>query len=309
MIYTVTINPAIDCIMTIDNFKLGVVNRANRQNVYAGGKGLNVSTMLTTLGVENVALGFVAGFTGLEIESQLQARGCRTDFIHLTEGMSRINIKLITDKESEINGNGPNICVDQLNLLLQKLDELEQPQMIILSGSVPYSLNDKAYVTIIKHQRQVKKLEKIVVDAPGNLLLNTLPYHPFLIKPNKQEMEELFSTRITEQNEIISCAAKLQKMGAENVLVSLGADGAVLLTENGHVFRTEVPLLKQSIRNTVGAGDSMIAGFVTGYLRNYDYEEALNYGVAAGSATAVSDELGTRETTEKIYKEIYCRSK
>ncbi|MEY8518036.1 1-phosphofructokinase [Lachnospiraceae bacterium 29-84] len=300
MIYTVTFNPSLDYIVNVEDFTLGAVNRTTKELVYPGGKGINVSLVLKNLGVENTALGFLAGFTGIEIERALQEWGCFTDFIRIPEGMSRINLKLKSQEESEINGQGPKISEQCLQKLYQKLDGLLPGDVLVLAGSIPNSMPDSSYEDILA--RMEGKQIRAVVDATGSLLINVLKYHPFLIKPNNHELEEIFHTPMDSKETIVAYARKLQEMGAENVLVSMAGDGAILVSADGQVFGSKAP--KGNVINSVGAGDSMVAGFLTGYLNRQDYEEAFHLGIAAGSASAFSERLATREEAEGILRQM-----
>lgn len=289
MVYTVTFNPALDYVVRVDGFQVGEVNRTSREEIQLGGKGINVSTVLSHLGVDNVALGFLAGFTGQALEEGLRREGIRTDFIWLDQGLTRINVKIKAGQESEINGQGPNIDAAALDRLFQKLDKLERDDVLIVSGSVPSTLPGDIY------ERILARLEgrgiHFVVDATRDLLCNVLPYHPFLIKPNNLELGEIFGRTLNTDEEIRECAAQLQQRGARNVLVSMAGDGSLLVDETGGCHRLGVP--KGQVRNSVGAGDSMVAGFVAGWLKTGDYAYAQRLGAAAGSATAFSDGLAT----------------
>ena len=296
MIYTITFNPSLDYIMKVKDFEEGETNRSYQENVYPGGKGFNVSTILQRLGLENTALGFIAGFTGKEIKNQLEKRGFNLDLCVLDEGISRINVKMKSKKETEINGNGPNINDVNLDELLSKLDCLNKGDILILAGSIPLSLPDDIYERIIK--RLISKEIKVVVDATDKLLSNVLPYHPYLIKPNHRELEELFKTKINNQEEIIFYAKKLKQQGAANVLVSLGKDGALLVSEDNHVYACNSG--SGTLINSVGSGDSMVAGFIAGYLKSKSYQEAIHLGSACGSATAFSDDLAEKAMIDKV---------
>ncbi len=300
LIYTLTINPALDYVVSTKNFQMGMTNRTEEETLLPGGKGINVSMMLHNLGVESVALGFVAGFTGEEIRRRAEEFGCKTRFITINEGFSRINIKLIDTEGTELNGKGPVIDKESLNSLLAELDTLKTEDIMILAGSVPASLPSSIYQDICK--RLKKKGLKVVVDATGDLLLGVLPMHPFLIKPNHYELSEIFGISLATQEEVIPYAKKLQEMGAENVLVSMAGAGAVLIAQNGNVYRLPAP--KGQLVNGVGAGDSMVAGFIAGYLHNQDYEKAFRMSVAAGSASAFSPLLATGEEVEKLLKQM-----
>lgn len=296
MIYTVTFNPALDYVVRMDELALGQVNRTVSEDVQLGGKGINVSWVLRELGHENVALGFVAGFTGKAIEDGLAAKGVATDFIHLPAGLTRINVKLKAGEETEINGKGPDISAEALEELYHKLDALGEGDVLVLAGSIPASMPSDVYESILARLEGKKVL--CAVDATRDLLVNVLKYRPFVIKPNNHELGEIFGRTLTTDEEIRECAAKLQEQGARNVLVSMAGDGAMLLDENGICHRLAAH--KGKVKNSVGAGDSMVAGFLAGYLDSGDYEQALRVGSAAGSATAFSDVLATRPEIEAL---------
>lgn len=300
MIYTVTFNPCLDYIVSVDDFTLGRVNRTTKELVYPGGKGINVSLVLKNLGMESTALGFTAGFTGTEIEQALQRWGCYTDFIRVEDGMSRINIKLRSNEESEINGQGPKISKEALEQLYEKLDAMTSEDVLVLAGSIPGSMPDSSYELIM--ERVAAKNMKVAVDATGDLLVNVLKYHPFLIKPNNHELEEIFHTPMDSNATIIVHAKKLQQMGAKNVLISMAGDGAILVSEDGEVRQSPAP--KGKVVNSVGAGDSMVAGFLTGYLTTGNYGEAFRMGIATGSASAFSERLATKPEVEEILKKL-----
>ncbi|CUX69912.1 Tagatose-6-phosphate kinase [Clostridium sp. C105KSO15] len=300
MIYTVTFNPALDYVVRVDHFALGEVNRTEQERIYYGGKGLNVSAVLSTLGYGNTALGFVAGFTGEEIERGVKGLGFRSDFIRVEKGLSRINVKLKSQEETEINGMGPEITGEDVTQLFEKLDRLTAGDVLVLSGSIPKSINDDIY------ERIMESLDgrgvRIVVDATKDLLINVLPYHPFLIKPNNHELGEMFGVTLHGPEEIIDYGKRLQKKGARNVLISMAGDGAILITEEEEVFRMGVP--KGTVKNSVGAGDSMVAGFIAGYLENGSFEHALRLGSAAGSASAFSEGLAGKEDIMRLYEKL-----
>ena len=296
MIYTVTFNPALDYIVNMDNLKLGETNRSTSEMILSGGKGINVSIVLKNLGFDNVALGFVAGFTGEEIENGTRKLGITTDFIHLKEGLSRINVKLKASEETEVNGTGPIISENELNALYGKLENLKKDDILVLAGSVPNTLPQDIYEKIMEMLQD--KGIKIVVDATKDLLLNVLKYKPFLIKPNNHELSEIFGVEIKTEQKIIDYAKKLQDKGARNVLVSRAGDGAILIAENGDIYKSPAP--KGKVVNSVGAGDSMVAGFIAGYLKNNNYEEAFKTGVASGSASAFSKYLAKKEEILEI---------
>lgn len=296
MIYTVTFNPSLDYIVTVKDFKTGVVNRTVDEIIYPGGKGINVSMVLKNLGYDNTALGFMAGFTGDEICRLLEEKGVKADFIHVKKGVSRINVKLRSNEESEINGMGPAIEEKDIEKLYEKLDQLQDGDVLVLAGSIPSVMPESMYMDIMKHL-QNKKLD-IAVDATKDLLVNVLPYHPFVIKPNNHELGEIFGVTITEKDDVVKYAKKLQEKGARNVLISMAGDGAVLVTEDGQEFRAEAP--KGELKNSVGAGDSMVAGFIAGYLATKDYGEAFKMGVCTGSASAFSEELATKAEVQAL---------
>ena len=301
MIYTVTFNPAIDYIVRMNDKLLpGMTNRSDSEDCYFGGKGINVSTILKNLGLESTALGFTAGFTGKAIEESVIGKGIIADFIHLDEGISRINVKIKGEAETEINAQGPRIPEEARNKLFDKVSALKDGDMIILAGSIPNSLPNDVYEKLIALVAD-KKVD-VVVDATKDLLKNVLKYHPFLIKPNNHELGEMFGTVLKTDDEIEFYAKKLQELGARNVLISMAGDGAMLIAETGEKFRIGVP--KGKVKNSVGAGDSMVAGFIAGYFKNKSYEEALKMGTAAGSATAFSDDLATGEAILELYKNL-----
>lgn len=296
MIYTVTFNPSLDYIVTVKDFQTGVVNRTVDEIIYPGGKGINVSMVLKNLGYDNTALGFMAGFTGDEICRLLEEKGVKADFIHVEKGVSRINVKLRSNEESEINGMGPAIEEKDIDKLYEKLDQLQDGDVLVLAGSIPSVMPESMYMDIMKHL-QDKKLD-IAVDATKDLLVNVLPYHPFVIKPNNHELGEIFGVTITDKDDVVKYAKKLQEKGARNVLISMAGDGAVLVTEDGQEFRAEAP--KGELKNSVGAGDSMVAGFIAGYLATKDYGEAFKMGVCTGSASAFSEELATKAEVQAL---------
>ncbi|CDA69660.1 MAG: 1-phosphofructokinase [Bacteroides sp.] len=300
MIYTVTFNPALDYVIRMESLKLGTVNRSSAEAVYYGGKGINVSTVLKNIGVDSVALGFVAGFTGKEIEEGVKNMGVATDFIKLPEGMSRINVKIKAEQETEINGQGPAISMEKVEKLFEKLDRLEKGDCLVLAGTIPASLPSDIYEQIM--DRLKDKEIRIVVDATKDLLLNVLKYHPFLIKPNNHELGEMFGVVLKTDEEIVEYAKKLQERGARNVLISMAGDGAILLTETKEVYKMGVP--KGTVVNSVGAGDSMVAGFVASYFKEHDYLKALKFGTATGSATAFSEGLATMDKVEELLKTL-----
>lgn len=300
MIYTVTFNPAIDYNIKVDNLLPGTVNRTSYEAIYYGGKGINVSIILNRLSVDNIAYGFIAGFTGKEIERGLNQCGIKTDFISLENGVSRINVKIKSVHETEINGQGPDIPQKAINELFEKLDSIKSGDILILAGSIPQTLPSDIYQQIM--ERLNNKGVDFVVDATKDLLVNVLKYHPFLIKPNNFELGEIFGRVLKGDNEIISCAKELQKQGARNVLVSMGGNGAILVTESGGQHR--IGIIEGEVKNTVGSGDSMVAGFVAGWLKEHNYRYALELGTAAGTATAFSDNLGTYDEIMQNLKTI-----
>ncbi len=296
MIYTVTFNPAIDYVVRVKDFSLGQVNRSSREEIQFGGKGINVSVMLKHLGTDSCALGFLAGFTGKAIEDDLHRMGIRTDFIHLSQGMTRINVKLKAKEETEINGQGPGISQADFQKLLEQVALLRPGDTLVLAGSIPQSLPDDVYERII--QSLAGKDIQVVVDATRDLLCHVLKYRPFLIKPNHIELGEIFDRTLHTDEEIRECASLLQQRGARNVLVSMAGDGAILLDETGAFHKIAAP--KGEVKNSVGAGDSMVAGFLAGYLQSRDYETALRTGAAAGSATAFSEGLAQRDEVQAL---------
>ena len=296
MIYTVTLNPSLDYVMQTESFNLGVVNRTIDEEIFAGGKGINVSIMLKNLGINSIALGFVAGFTGDEIERRVGKYGINTEFVRLSDGLSRINVKLKSKLETEINAQGPKITEKDVALLYQKLDQLTSGDILILCGSIPASLPHDIYEKIVMDVQGREVL--CVVDATKELLRNVLKYKPFLIKPNHLELSDLFGKELTSREEYIHHARILQEEGAQNILISMAGDGAILITEDGRIFHRKAP--KGKVINSVGAGDSMVAGFLAGYLQNHNYEDALQMGIAAGSASAFSSELATIEEVNKL---------
>ena len=289
MIYTVTFNPALDYVVSIENLLAGTVNRTKSEKIYYGGKGINVSIILNRLGIENIAYGFLAGFTGEAIEKGLCEQGVKTDFITLKNGLSRINVKIRSSCETEINGQGPDIPQDAIDTLFNKLNTIKSGDTLVLAGSIPQTLPSDIYETILNELSG--KGIRFVVDATKDLLLNVLKYHPFLIKPNNFELGEIFGKHLKTKDEIIYCAKELQNKGAENVLVSMGGNGAILLSSDGQIYH--IKAVSGKVKNTVGSGDSMVAGFIAGYIKTNDYKYALELGSAAGSATAFSDDLGT----------------
>lgn len=300
MIYTITFNPALDYISQVDNFEVGKINRTKDEKILPGGKGLNVSIVLKNLGLESTALGFIAGFTGEELKKRIEEYGIKTDFIKTEDGFTRINVKISSNEETALNGNGPKIENSDIDKLLEKIDKIGKEDIVVLAGNIPKCINNNIYETICV------KLEMnevtFIVDATKELLINVLKYKPFLIKPNKEELEETFKVKLITKEDIIEYAKKLQIMGAQNVLVSLGGDGAILVTQDNKVYFSKAP--KGKVLNTVGAGDSMVAGFLTGYKESGDYEQAFKMSIATGSASAFSMDLATKEQVEMLLKEI-----
>ena len=301
MIYTVTFNPSLDYIVRLDSFTAGEINRVNYEQVLAGGKGINVSIVLQNLGQKSTALGFLAGFTGEEIKSQLSGFGVKSDFVQLKKGFSRINVKAKAESETEINGQGPDISEAEREQLFQQLDKLTADDTLVLAGSIPKTLPDDIYQKIMA--RLDGKGIRIIVDAEKKLLLNVLQYHPFLIKPNNHELGDMFGVKLTSDEEILTYARKLQEKGAQNVLISMAGDGAILLTADGKSYKSPAP--KGKLINSVGAGDSMVAGFITGFTEsNGNLEKAFHMGVATGSASAFSENLATRPEVEALLATI-----
>lgn len=299
MVYTVTFNPAIDYIVHTAEMKLGATNRSDREEMYFGGKGINVSIVLRELGIDSKALGFTAGFTGEAIEKGLADVGIDTDFVRLDSGNSRINVKIKSTEETELNGQGPDIDDKAISALFEKLDKLSDGDTLILAGSIPSSLPSDIYQRILE-RLSCKKI-KAVVDATKDLLLNVLKYKPFLVKPNNHELGEMFGVTLKTDEEIEKYARKLHGMGAVNVLISMAGDGAMLIDEFGKMHRCGV--CRGTVKNSVGAGDSMVAGFIAGSLEG-DYEYALKLGTAAGGATAFSDGLATKEKISELLETL-----
>ena len=300
MVYTVIFNPSLDYIVDVEDFRLGMTNRTCSEQMMAGGKGINVSIVLQNLGIENTALGFIAGFTGEEIRRQVAEMGIRAQFISIPEGISRINLKLRSIDGTEINGMGPSIGRAQLDALYEKLDTLTDKDTLVLAGSIPASMPSSIYCDIM--ERLYAKGVTFVVDATKQLLLNVLRYRPFLIKPNNHELGELFGVTLSTREAVIPYARKLQEQGARNVLISMAGQGAVLVAEDGSVHLTPAP--KGTLVNAVGAGDSMVAGFLAGWQERHDYGHAFRMGVAAGSASAFSRYLATREEVERVFAQL-----
>ena len=297
MIYTVTLNPALDYVVQVDALKIGELNRSREERIYPGGKGINVSVVLKNLGHDSVPLGFVAGFTGNQLIKELQQREIRSDFISVDKGITRINTKIKGCEETEINGSGPEVSPLAVQVLLIQMERLKAGDTLVLSGSIPKSMPEDIY------ERLMKRLEdrnvRILVDTAGESLKNTLAYKPFLIKPNHHELGELFGVEIHSKEEACFYAKKMQEMGALNVLVSMASEGAVFIDENGKTYEQSAPM--GEVKNSVGAGDSMLAGFLAAYLETFDYEKAFHMGIAAGSASAFSEYLAERSEILEVF--------
>ncbi len=303
MIYTVTLNPSLDACVSVKDFQIGKTNRTEEENIIAGGKGINVSKVLKNLGMESIAWGFLAGFTGEEIQRQLEKVGLTTDFVKVSEGISRINWKLTSIEGTEINGQGPDISPEEAEAFLRKTEVLQKGDVLFLSGSIPTSLPKDFYEKIMKRIEDVEAL--VILDTAGESLMRGLAHAPFLIKPNHHELGELFHVEIGRLVEAAGYAYKLQEKGAKNVLVSFGGKGAVLLTEDGQVFSAKAP--EGKVLNTVGAGDAMLAGFLTGWMQTKDYAYAFRMAVATGSASAFSKGFATKEEINELLPQIICR--
>lgn len=300
MIYTVTLNPSIDYVVRLESLVTGITNRTTSEEYYFGGKGINVSCVLAELDLESTAFGFVAGFTGEAIEKGIRNDKIITDFIKLEKGISRINIKIKAGEETEINCQGPHIEENELLRLLNKVDRINDGDTIVIAGNVPNTMPYDVYERIL--ERIKNKKVRIVVDATKKLLLNSLKYKPFLIKPNRQELSEIFETEVSAEADIEKYAKELQKLGAQNVLISLGGDGAMLIDEFGEKHKQGV--LKEKVINTVGSGDSMVAGFIAGYEKEHSYPYALKLGSACGNATAFLSGLATKEKINELLKKF-----
>lgn len=300
MIYTVTFNPSLDYIVSVKDFKLGLTNRTDSELMLPGGKGINVSIVLKNLGIDNTALGFVAGFTGEEVVKRLEKFGVKNGFLEIPEGFTRINVKLKSIDGTEINGQGPSISEEKIEQLMTRLDEMGEGDVLFLSGSIPASMPDDTYQKIM--ERLKGKGVLISVDATQELLLKVLPYHPFLIKPNNHELGEIFGVELKTRESVVPYGKKLQEMGAENVLVSMAGEGAVLIASDGQVY--DAPAPKGILKNGVGAGDSMVAGFMAGWLERKEYHHAFYMGVAAGSASAFSEQLAVKEEIDQVYEQV-----
>lgn len=299
MIYTVTLNPALDYVIQVDHFRPGSINRNKSENIYFGGKGINVSTILRELDQESTALGFIAGFTGKALSDGLNQMGIVSDFITVEKGMTRINVKMKSDEETEINGTGPLITETDFETLKNQIRKLQADDILILSGSIPSCMQSDTYEKIIEC---LPEGVRFIADAEKDLLLKILKYKPFLIKPNNLELAAMFDTEISSEEDIIYYARKLQEKGAVNVLVSMAKDGALLLDEKGGIHRMKAA--KGTVVNSVGAGDSMVAGFLAGWLKTGDYAYALKLGTACGGATAFHSGLATKQEIEEIFETL-----
>ena len=301
MVYTVTLNPALDYVMKLKNLRTDDINRTDGEEIYYGGKGINVSVILTQLDIPNTALGFLGGFTGKKLEEMLKSDGISCDFNYLKSGDTRINVKIKADKEIDLNACGPEITQEDMQSFLKKLDGIKDGDYLILAGSIPKTLPDDIYERMLESVSDRKV--NCVVDATGDLLKNVLKYRPFLIKPNHHELGDLFSVEIKSDDDIVKYSKKLQEMGAKNVLVSMAKDGAMLTDENGNVHK--IGNAKGELVNSVGCGDSMVAGFTAGYIKTADYSYALRLGSACGNPTAFSEKLATREEIERVFNAEY----
>lgn len=301
MVYTVTLNPALDYVMKLKNLRTDDINRTDGEEIYYGGKGINVSVILTQLDIPNTALGFLGGFTGKKLEEMLKSDGISCDFNYLKSGDTRINVKIKADKEIDLNACGPEITQKDMQSFLKKLDGIKDGDYLVLAGSIPKTLPDDIYERMLESVSDRKV--NCVVDATGDLLKNVLKYRPFLIKPNHHELGDLFSVEIKSDDDIVKYSKKLQEMGAKNVLVSMAKDGAMLTDENGNVHK--IGNAKGKLVNSVGCGDSMVAGFTAGYIETADYSYALRLGSACGNATAFSEKLATREEIERVFNAEY----
>ena len=301
MIYTVTFNPSLDYIVDVEHLKLGLVNRTVRELIYPGGKGINVSIVLKNLGFDSTALGFLAGFTGTDIQNRLETMGVKSDFIEVSEGMSRINMKIRSDEETEINGMGPAIASSDIDKLYEKLDGLQKGDVLVLAGSIPSVMPGTMYSDIMK--RLDGRGIDVAVDATRDLLMNVMPYHPFVIKPNNHELGEIFNVELRTREEVVPYAKKLQEKGARNVIVSMAGEGAVMVAEDGSEYLSEAP--RGKVVNSVGAGDSMVAGFIAGYISTKNYEQAFRMGVCTGSASAFSEQLATKAEVDALLAATY----
>lgn len=298
MIYTVTFNPSLDYTVEVEHLEMGATNRTSFEQMLPGGKGINVSFVLKNLGVDSTALGFLAGFVGDEIQKKVEKEGIKAEFMKLTDGVSRINVKIRNINGMEINGMGPDIPTKKVDELMARMDTLQKGDTLVLAGSIPKTMPDSIYMDIMASLAE--KDIQVVVDATKDLLMNVLQYKPFLIKPNNHELGEIFGVTLNTREEVVPYAKKLQEKGAKNVLVSMAGEGAVLIDETGTVHMSEAPQGK--VVNAVGAGDSMVAGFLAGWISSRDYETAFRMGLATGSASAFSDKLATKEEVEEVYQ-------
>ena len=305
VIYTVTFNPSLDYIVSVKDFRPGMTNRTSSELMLAGGKGINVSIVLGNLGIKSTALGFIAGFTGDEIVRRLHNGGINSEFIKINDGISRINIKLKSIDGTEINGQGPHIDSSHIEQLMNRLRRLESGDVLVLAGSIPAGISDNIYKDIMDMLKD--KGVQIVVDATSRLLTNVLEYNPFFIKPNQHELGDIFNVTLNTQEEVIPYALELKKMGAVNVCVSMGGKGAILVADDGNVYKAKAP--DGILKNSVGAGDSLVAGFLSGWIEKKDYEYAFRKGVATGSASAFSENLATKREISEVLKrvEVTCK--
>lgn len=301
MIYTVTFNPSLDYVVKVPELNVGKVNRSSSEVIIPGGKGINVSMVLTNLGIDTRAVAFTAGFTGETFKKLVKDKNLNADFIDIDEGTTRINVKIRSGEVTEVNGQGPMVSAEHIGRLYEKLDYLDSDDYLVLAGSIPDSMPRSVYMDIM--QRLQFNDIKIVVDATGELLINVLPYKPFLVKPNKDELAVIFEVDINTKEDVIKYGKILQEKGAKNVLVSMAGDGAILIAEDGNVYQSEAP--KGEVKNEVGAGDSMVAGFLAGYIETGDFEKSLRIGICAGSASAFSEELAKKEDLVELYKGMY----
>lgn len=296
MIFTVTFNPSLDYIVRVDEMRLGTINRTNYEQLLPGGKGINVSIVLGNLGHPSRALGFSAGVTGVALEKLLADAGVDADLVHVKEGFTRINAKIKAVEETELNGQGPRIAPEDVDALFSKLDVLGQDDTLVISGSVPNTLPSDMYEQVM--ERLAGHGVRIVVDAERDLLTRVLPYRPFLVKPNNHELGDIFGVTLKTRDEVVPYARRMQEMGAQNVLVSMAGEGGVLVAADGQVYQS--PAAKGTVVNSVGAGDSCVAGFLAGLMETGSYQTAFRMGLAAGSASAFSDHLATRPEVEDL---------
>lgn len=295
MIYTVTFSPAVDYVVDLADLEKGAINRSQGEHCLPGGKGINVSIVLANLGTPSIATGFLGGFTGAYIKEELKKRGIASGFVEV-DGTTRINVKLRGKEETAINGQGPHITSEQIETLMDVLSKLTEKDLLVISGTIPFSLPSDIYEKILERIKDNRP--EVIVDATGDILLNTLKYRPLLVKPNQEELEEMFHTVIHNEEELVENAKKLLKLGAKNVIVSLGGDGALLVGERADMLRLPAP--KGKVVNTVGAGDSLVAGFIDEYTRSGNIAKAFRRGIATGSASAFSEGLATKEEVEAL---------